>query len=234
MVVYLKLYMDDREPKSIFVELRKAGLDVERLRLDVGDYIVGKVVIERKTSGDFCQSLYNNRIFKQIKNLEDGFPEGTPVLIVIGDLPEKHRWQRFGKKSVQVRLSEGERDGRELAMLSGIATIITSYGRVQIINLPLKRQFPRLIQRIYARQNTKNKKGLKPVKMKKSNDPKEVKRDMLTMLPGIGARGAQVIAQQGYSLMQIGRMSPEKIAEIFPRIGLKRAKLIRQVLNLKK
>ncbi len=227
----LELECDDREPDSIFQKLREMGIPVKKKRLKFCDYVFGDFAIERKSSHDFCTSIQNNRIFKQLYELQKAYPEGKLLLIIIGELPVKVRWERFGRRRVPVSLTENERDKKEITMLSGIATILNSYHNIRIINLPLQRQFPRLLFRLYLRQ--KKKESLRPVRKKKSDEPDKIKWDMLSMLPGVGSKGASIISKSNISILELAQMKPEEIAKKYKGIGIKRATIMVEVLNLK-
>ena len=62
--------MDDREKLECDVVVAVLG-DVEVKRLKVGDYVCEElgVCVERKTIDDFCGSLINGRLKKQIENM---------------------------------------------------------------------------------------------------------------------------------------------------------------------
>jgi len=63
--------VDFREKNSLVPsELIKKGLTVEFKELPVADYIVKGVAIERKEVKDFFSSLFDKRLFSQIKNLK--------------------------------------------------------------------------------------------------------------------------------------------------------------------
>lgn len=65
-----KIIADQREQNSLVVDaLKKLGIGVKIENLEVGDYIVGDVVIERKTIRDFVDSIIDNRIWDQMNKL---------------------------------------------------------------------------------------------------------------------------------------------------------------------
>ncbi|MBU4312723.1 MAG: hypothetical protein KJ706_08405 [Candidatus Omnitrophica bacterium] len=48
-----------------------SSLDITVKNLKVGDYIINdEIVIERKTTQDFAQSIIDGRLFKQAKNMK--------------------------------------------------------------------------------------------------------------------------------------------------------------------
>jgi ERCC4-type nuclease len=78
----LEVIIDDREPISVEKELlAKGNLLVQRKRLDVGDYIFDNdLLVERKTVFDFCASIKDGRLFKQVSKLAKG---KIPTILVL-------------------------------------------------------------------------------------------------------------------------------------------------------
>jgi DNA excision repair protein ERCC-4 len=83
--VISRIIADSRETASgIPEELESKGVYVQRKMLDVGDYVVGHCVIERKTSRDFIISLYSGRLFEQAERISRAYQK--LMLIVEGDV----------------------------------------------------------------------------------------------------------------------------------------------------
>lgn len=68
------ILIDLHEPKQI-IELLQDQRVVRITHLDVGDYIVGEVGIERKTITDFLCSLSSGRLYDQIQRLCQAYPQ---------------------------------------------------------------------------------------------------------------------------------------------------------------
>ena len=63
---------DYREKDSGLVQtLAEMGVIVKLSNLNVGDYIVGDIIIERKTVLDFIKSIMDKRLFNQLEKLKD-------------------------------------------------------------------------------------------------------------------------------------------------------------------
>ncbi len=63
--------------------LRIAGARVRTRLLPAGDYLVGgRILVERKAAGDFARSLYDGRLFRQLRYLKNSAPR--PLLVVEG------------------------------------------------------------------------------------------------------------------------------------------------------
>jgi Fanconi anemia group M protein len=80
----VKIVIDDRETSSKVVEvLSTMGAAIRLERLPHGDYAIGdRILIERKTSRDFADTLINRDLLGQLKDMADAVPR--PVLIVEG------------------------------------------------------------------------------------------------------------------------------------------------------
>ncbi|NCN51744.1 AAA family ATPase [archaeon] len=81
--------IDFREKNSLVPsELIKKGLTIEFKKLEVADYLVKGVAIERKTARDFFSSLFDKRLFSQLENLQQ---YEKRLLIIEGNLSKENR-----------------------------------------------------------------------------------------------------------------------------------------------
>ena len=65
------IQQDDREPNlQVLADTLELGIVFERIRLNEGDYIVDDVCIERKEINDFCGSIIDGRLEKQIEKMK--------------------------------------------------------------------------------------------------------------------------------------------------------------------
>lgn len=86
----IKIIADIHENNSLVISsLVEQGAEIQSQSLEVGDYIAGDFVIERKTSGDFISSMLSRRLLEQLKNLEQAKKK---MLIIEGkfETDEKH------------------------------------------------------------------------------------------------------------------------------------------------
>jgi Fanconi anemia group M protein len=90
--VKTNIVIDFREKNSLVPsELINQDCSVDFKQLEIGDYLSGKYVIERKTIPDLQSSLISKRIFSQIDNLKS---QKNPILIIEG----KQDW-KLNKKA---------------------------------------------------------------------------------------------------------------------------------------
>ena len=64
------------KPSMISAELLEQNANIKFEKLEIADYLIGNVAIERKTFRDFISSMINKRLFKQseeLKNIQNIF-----------------------------------------------------------------------------------------------------------------------------------------------------------------
>jgi len=68
------IIVDKREKNSLVIsELIRRKIPIEIKQLEIGDYIIGDTIIERKTKSDFISSIINKRLLEQLNNMKQ-FP----------------------------------------------------------------------------------------------------------------------------------------------------------------
>jgi len=66
-----KIIIDIHEKNSLVPSyLKELNSIIEFKKLDVGDYLINNIAIERKTNSDFISSMLNKRIITQLNNLK--------------------------------------------------------------------------------------------------------------------------------------------------------------------
>ncbi len=222
------IIVDSNEPADIVAELQMAGIEVEIAQLrPAADYIVGRFAIERKSNTDFYSSIYNSRLFSQLKRLND-MEEYKPLLAVHGPIPCTHKWIRIRGRPVKASLSNDDKAKRERTAMAAFSTTINSYDRMSLVTFKSQEQFVKFIIDLHYRQTQKAK---RPVHKKKADSIKDVKWNIMSQLPGIGSKGATTLANSELSIVELGQLSPKELQKMFEGIGPKRAELIHTVLN---
>jgi|TARA_B100001971_G_C18164281_1_gene523246 Fanconi anemia group M protein len=76
---------DVHEKNSLVISELQANkqINLEVKSLKIGDYMIGKTIIERKTVQDFISSMLNKRLFIQLKQMQK---YNQQILILEGDL----------------------------------------------------------------------------------------------------------------------------------------------------
>jgi len=85
------IIQDDREPEmNQLMFLVDSNLKMERKRLKIGDYSFGNVIVERKEMNDFCLSIIDGRLMKQVEGLNEEQKNGKKCFIIlIGRISER-------------------------------------------------------------------------------------------------------------------------------------------------
>ena len=87
----MRIIADEREKASnVPALLEDMGVRVVYDVLEAGDYLLSnKVAVERKTVPDFIASIFDGRLFKQVKALKQVYEK--PILLIEGDLARVER-----------------------------------------------------------------------------------------------------------------------------------------------
>jgi len=82
----MRIIVDERERDSgVPSILKDKGVRIVYELLEVGDYVLSsRVAFERKTLPDFIASIFDGRLFKQVKLLKEHYEK--PVLLLEGDV----------------------------------------------------------------------------------------------------------------------------------------------------
>jgi len=182
----VKLLIDSREPKHIFYRLKEKNIDCKITKLEVGDYIIGKTVIERKTITDFMNSIFNKRIWKQVYELSK-HEEVNKILAIIGypstiDYP---------------------------ILFGAISSIVTGF-KINVILLPGEDQFISLLNALWRRVVSKREIS-RPIYKLKAETTDDEKINMLSQIKGVSLKRAKVLLELGGSILGIPKLKDEQV-----------------------
>ena len=194
------------EAPAIKQKILERGIRVEVRHLEVGDYIIGKLCIERKDIDDFIASVHekNNRYWNQLYNMKLNFDRR--ILYVVGQYPRrvpKYRNRAFNLHDFMVWVS---------------CTSYYSY-QVPVIHVYTVDEF---IDHLVCYHNRYGKLGttLRPLRAKKvKRTTFQICSDIYSMFPGIGRRAADELARQ-YSLYKFFNLGKKEMAMV--RVGKRR------------
>lgn len=99
----LEIVIDDREPDAMLEYLLfYKNIIVRKERLLVGDYLLdSELIVERKSTSDFCASIKDGRFFKQAGKLASS---KTPSCIIIEGKKAEFKDFGFNKNAIQAIL----------------------------------------------------------------------------------------------------------------------------------
>jgi len=122
----LNIIVDSREPWWIQQSIRRFGYKVRTKRLEQGDILIGKAIFERKTIGDFIQSIRNGRLDNELYALQIHSEQNDliPYLLISGNLEDAFAFYKQRGITVEVK-----------AVLGAIASASVRYGVNVVWNL---------------------------------------------------------------------------------------------------
>jgi DNA excision repair protein ERCC-4 len=214
----LQVTIDDREPDLMEEEFRKMGnLIICRKRMLAGDYLFdGDVLVERKTIPDFCRSIKDGRLFKQVKELA--------------------RFQIPSYLILEGKNSHFKDTGFSLQAIQGILISISIAFRIPIIKTKNTQETVQVMLQSY-KQLTK--KGLeiqrffqRPAPIKRNNNPMLSRKiHILEGFPGIGADKAERLLMKFGNLHAVFTAKEEELLQV-PGFGKKTVDRLKEVLNI--
>jgi len=211
------IYVDVHEPDWAFETLSKdKGILVKRKNLGsrksgspgAGDYAFGNIGIERKSFKDYMNSLSSGRLWKQMRKMKEGYER---PLLVIEDLKDP-TVQLIGIQNIR--------------FTSSLARIVLM--GINVVTLPTHAHFCSFVQYLYFSS------GKAPSKFKtlpkKSVSKNAIKRDMISMVPGIGGKTANAILARYSTLPELIGANLNDLIQNTP-LGPKKAKILWEILH---
>jgi len=198
---------DHREQRSTLPKLLAArGIELEILELGVGDYqISSRILLERKASDDFVESIKDGRLFEQASRLRRSC--SRPLLLIEGDPTRIARTSLQGALAALYRMQIPVLRSNDL---SGSADWIETLYRQE--SRPKKRQLP-----------------IK-VRLPSAATDSEIVLAMLSAIPGVSLNRASDLLNEFGDLASLLLAEPEEIAAI-PGIGPASAEKILRILK---
>jgi ERCC4-type nuclease len=207
---HLTIVADLREGASgIPRALSEKGLEVRMKRLEVGDYLLTpKIAVERKTTADFIQSIFDKRLFAQVGALRAAF--ASPIVL----------------------LENCEPPVRDIhpSALRGAMLYVTVLNRIPILHsensaetIELLLAMAQLVHRDKAQEFSLHAK-------RRSSSPATTQRYILETIPGIGPHLAKALLKQFGNLQAVFSAAPDELMEV-AGIGRNKAEKIRALLQ---
>ncbi|MEW6069539.1 MAG: ERCC4 domain-containing protein [Candidatus Thermoplasmatota archaeon] len=204
------MIIDTREPKSIGKLLLEKGIKFKVKSITPGDYIIGKLALERKTLRDFFSSMVKKRLFEQLKRLKECYPQCS--LILEGDINELNYFKNPG------------------AFWGAFYTIISELG-IPIFFTPDKTQTAILLYTLYQRQFKEKRE--EALRFKPKFLTLEQKQEFLVQgLPNIGEKLSKLLLEHFGSVRNVYLAKERDLMKV-EGIGEKIAKEITELLGSK-
>lgn len=195
-----RILVDVHEPNSIIEKLKELGLPVEVESLEVGDYIIGQILVERKEITDLFNSLTSGRLFDQLYRMK---MSGLKCFMAVIGEPPTYDYRRKAPVSK-------EKYEYYLRTLENIIVFsFCSYG-VSVVRIPTEARFVRFLEVLWKYSGRT---PSLPPSVKKEEDPVEIKANILNCIPGVGMKTAMELASK-YKLLDLFSMSQEELSNL--------------------
>jgi len=208
----LKIFADSREQYGgVGKELVSRGVEVKMQQLFVGDFILSdRVGVERKTIMDFVDSIIDQRLMQQAKDLKQNFEK--PLIIIEGtdDL--------YSVRNIHPNAIRGM-----------LAAITVSFG-IPIVYTKNPSDTAELLIAIAKREQEGGKNDFMIRSEKKPLTLHEQQEFIVQSLPNVGAQLSRELLLKFGNVKGIMNASHEELKEV-DKIGLKKAEEIRKVVD---
>jgi len=205
----MEIIADVREPDSI---VKRLHVPYKKQFLQVGDYVIGDVVIERK-SHDLIPSLTSKRIFNQLSNLAQA---PHPILVI----ENTNLWRdMYFNENKHIHKS-----------LYGFLFTVAVKFKIPVIKVDSREEFIELLESIYYAVNKEGTSSRPIFVQRKPTTLGEIQENMLAQIPGISIKKAQNLLEKFNGILGVVLATEKDLVET-SGIGKKLAKQIVEVWN---
>ena len=96
----MTLIIDSRESSDLSEEVeekaKKMNIPVKKQWIEVGDYVIGNVCFEAKSTHDFLSSIVSKRLWTQLDNMDRCYENN--IVIIYGSLQEALTYTKYSAK----------------------------------------------------------------------------------------------------------------------------------------
>ena len=212
----MRIIVDDRERNEDLLRefSREAGVEIEFQRLEVGDYLLPNLVVERKSYRDFCESIKNGRLFRQATQLSRSSKQ--PLILIEAPKPSVFR------NPVPIHAVRGALI--TLFILFGIPVLKSKNG---FESARIMLQVCKQIEAFgLSNHRWRRPRAAKNVKAEK----KRMQIHFLQGFPGVGPGKAGELIERFGSIRNIVNLKAEELGSV-PGIGRKLVKKIQDLLS---
>ncbi len=201
------IIVDDRERLMlrVFHELNEK---VEVKRLDIGDFVIGNVCVERKTIRDFVNSIIDKRLFTQIDLMKKNYEKQILIVEGEGDI--------YSQRNVHPNAIRG-----------AIASIAIDFG-VPIIRTSSPIETAKMLIAIDRRISKESKEV--SLHKRKPISENELQVYIVSSLPEVGTLLAKNLLKKYRSIKRIFNLNEKELMEV-EGIGKRKAKKIYEIIN---
>lgn len=209
------IFVDNRELNSkVYEYLNRHDAIIKTKNLNVADYICSeRVAVEKKTVKDFIASLFDQRIFHQLKNLSESYER--PILFIEGN-PEL----LFAESNTNPNVIRG-----------ALASIAVD-SKIPIIWTQNARETAAFLYWIAYREQVKEKIRLSIRSAKKPKNLDEHQEYLVAGLPNINSKLSRTLLKHFKTPKKLFSASVEELKKV-DGIGDKKAEKIYELVNKK-
>ena len=197
------IVVDNREKNSLVAsELVSLGNKIDFKQLEIADYLINNIAIERKTQTDLIQSIIDKRIFSQLENLKK-YPKHLLII---------------EKNNSFVNLNEN--------ILKGFILSLTLKFKISLIFSQNERDTAKYLTILANKKESKSEFSSRPSKNLESNEEKI--KFILEGFPNVGPKRATELLKKFKNLKNIINATEKELDGI---LG-KNAKDFLEIINL--
>lgn len=205
---------DSREKNSlVLAELISQHAEIEIKRLEVADYLIGDIAIERKTISDFISSIINKRLLRQLQDLQQ-YPDR---LVVIEGTNEHEFYNDKNETGMHANAIRGM-----------ILSIIFDFATPVIFTKDYADTAKFLI--VLAKRFDKKKQEKSLNVKRKARSFSEQQQFILEGVPGIGPVSAKKLLKKFKTIKNVINASLEEL-EKTGELNSKKAKIFNGIIN---
>ncbi len=202
------IHADDRE-NSVAKELSRLKVTVRKSRLEVGDFLVSdRAAVERKEASDFVDSMIDQRLFPQLKELTQF---ENPVMIIEGQDLYSHR------------------DVHPNAIRGALATITLDYG-IPVLWSQDERGTAELLKALAEREQEEKDRTVAIRGTRGVKSTPDLQEFIVAGIPDVNTKIAKRLLEEFGSVSAVFNASETELKKV-RGIGEKTAKKIRKLLE---
>ncbi|MEK6950888.1 MAG: ERCC4 domain-containing protein [Nanoarchaeota archaeon] len=198
------IHVNIHEPEEIITYLQNHA-ETQVSNFTPGDYLIGHIALERKTTSDFLQSLFQKRLMEQLGRLKQCYPSSFLLL------------ETFDLAYFQ----------NSALLYSTILKIMLELN-VRVIFTSTKEQSAQVILLLAGKQRQESTSAGVIIQKRKEVNLQFYPPLLLEKVPGVGRKRAQALLQRFATLRDVFQASEQELADV-EGIGKKTASAIKSV-----
>ena len=211
----MTIFIDHRErPSGIPTMLEKMGVPVSVVELEIGDYVIGEIPVERKEVGDYLSSKTSGHLDEQLYNMSASFD--LSYLIIEGNISLALQYRKMKRAPY-------------ISSLVGSSFKRAPDGRQgQIITVNLDTRFDTALFLKFMHEKIANGEARLPKMFKRGVGKGEILIHVVSSIPGIGNVRSKSLLEQFKTIKRITEADVNQLSAV---IGQAHAKKVFDLLN---